>query len=118
MGRRTRRYIFFFAAILAGFAIGVIYGWVINPVVYRNTGMDSLRIDYKTDYVLMAAELYQTEGDVALALARLSYLEETSPLAFVTGCINYAEQNNYASGDLQSMWTLASAIDSALNASQ
>lgn len=115
MSGRTRRYVFFFAAILAGLAIGVIYGWVINPVIYRNTGMDTLRIDYKTDYVLMVAELYQSEGDVALALARLAYLESSSPLAFVTATINYAENHNYAPEDLQLMWNLASAIDSALS---
>ena len=114
MSRRSRRYLFFFAAILAGFAIGVLYGWVINPVVYRNTGMDTLRIDYQTDYVLMVAELYQSEGDVALALARLAYLEADSPLALVTASIDHAEENNYAPEDLQLMWELASGIDSAL----
>lgn len=113
MGQRARRYVFFFAAILAGFTIGVIYGWVINPVIYRSTGMDTLRMDYKTDYVLMVAELYQSEGDAAMALARLAYLEAESPLAFVTATIDYAEENNYASEDLQSMWDLASAIDNA-----
>ncbi len=115
MSRRTRRYIFFFTAILAGFAIGVTYGWVINPVIYRNTGMDTLRMDYKTDYVLMVAELYQSESDIALALARLTYLEAASPLLLVTRTIDYAEENNYSSPDVQSMWHLASAIDAAFN---
>lgn len=115
MARRTRRYLFFFAAILAGLAIGVTYGWVINPVKYRNTGMATLRMDYKTDYVLMVAELYQVEGDVPLALARLSYLEAASPLALVTSTIDFAENYNYTSEDLQSMWDLASGIDDALN---
>jgi len=113
--RRTRRYIFFFAAILAGFAIGVIYGWVINPVKYRNTGMDTLRMDYKTDYVLMVAELYDSDGDTALALARLSYLEAMSPLSLVTTTIEFAETYNYTSEDLQLMWDLASAVDDAFN---
>lgn len=115
MAQRTRRYIFFFAAILAGFAIGIIYGWVINPVKYRNTGMETLRMDYKTDYVLMVAELYESEGDVPLALARLSYLETESPLALVTSAIDFAEDYNYTSEDLQSMWVLASGIDDAFN---
>lgn len=115
MARRTRRYIFFFTAILIGFAIGVIYGWVINPVKYRNTGMSTLRMDYKTDYVLMVAELYESEGDVPMALARLSYLEAASPLALITSTIDFAENYNYTSEDLQSMWDLASAIGDALN---
>ena len=114
MARRTRRYVFFFAAILAGIGIGLAYGWVINPVIYRNTGMESLRIDYKTDYVLMVAELYEAEGDVAMALARLSYLEPASPLTLVTTAIDFAENNNYASDDLQLMWELAAALNAAL----
>jgi hypothetical protein len=114
LDRRTRRYIFFFAVILVGLAIGVIYGWVINPVKYRNTGMATLRMDYKTDYVLMVAELYESEGDVAMALARLSYLEAESPLALITSTIDFAENYNYTAEDLQSMWDLASAIDDTL----
>lgn len=115
MTRRTRRYIFFFVAILAGFAIGVTYGWVVNPVKYRNTGMGTLRMDYKTDYVLMVAELFQSEGDISLALARLSYLEAESALALVTSSIDFAENSNYTSKDLQLMWDLASAIDDAFS---
>jgi len=116
LARRTRRYIFFFAAILVGLAIGVIYGWVVNPVVYKHTGMDTLRLDYKTDYVLMAAELYQSEGDLASALTRIAYIEASSPLAFVTTCIDYAEQHNYTREDIDIMWYLASDIDNALKA--
>jgi len=116
LARRTRRYIFFFAAILVGLAIGVIYGWVVNPVVYKHTGMDSLRLDYKTDYVLMVAELYQSEGDLVSALTRIAYIEANSPMAFVITCIDYAEQHNYAPEDVQVMWHLASDIDTALKA--
>jgi len=114
LSRRRRRYFFFFAAILAGLALGIIYGWVINPVVFRNTGMDTLRLDYKTDYVLMVAELYQSEGDLASALTRIAYLEASSPLAFVTTCIEYAEQHDYTREDIDLMWYLASDIDNAL----
>jgi hypothetical protein len=115
LSRRARRFIFFFTAILLGFGIGVVYGWVVNPVIYRNTGMETLRLDYKTDYVLMVSELYQTEGDVVMALARLAYFEEASHLAFVTTAIKYAEDHNYAAEDLELMWQMASAIDNALS---
>ena len=116
MSRHTRRYIFFLGAILLGLTLGVIYGWVINPVVYKSTGMGTLRLDYKTDYALMVAELYQAEGDVAMALARLAYLEEESPLALVTRTIDYAEKTNYAPEDIQCMWQLAATIDDAMKA--
>jgi hypothetical protein len=50
-----------------------------------------------------------------MALARLSYLEAASPLALITSTIDFAENYNYTSEDLQSMWDLASAIDDTLN---
>lgn len=76
--------------------------------------MDTLRLDYKTDYVLMVAELYQSEGDLASALTRIAYIEARSPLSFVTTCIDYAEQQNYTREDIDIMWYLASDIEHAL----
>ena len=49
----TSRWILFIFAILVGAGLGLLYGWVINPVDYVDTTPDTLRIDYKTDYVLM-----------------------------------------------------------------
>ena len=111
------RWVRFLLAIAIGGLIGVVYGWFINPVEYTDTAPAKMRVDYKTDYVLMVSELYQSEGDLAMALARLSYLEEEAPLNFVTTTINYAEGHNYAPEDIQRMWALASAIDAALSTS-
>jgi hypothetical protein len=114
LGWRIRRYILFFIAILLGFAAGVMYGWVINPVVYQNAGFDALRLDYKTDYVLMVAESYQVEHDIMMALAQLAYLDETSPLTLMTTASDYAESHDYAAQDIQRMWSLASDLENAL----
>ena len=92
--------------ILLGIVLGVVYGWIINPVRYTQTGLQTLRIDYRTDFVLMAAELYQSEGDLAGALARLSYLGADSPQDSMQEAIAYAEENNYAPTDLASMQAL------------
>lgn len=110
MHRRTRRLIYFSLAILAGLACGVIFGWVIYPVQYTQTSPQTLRIDYKTDVVLMIAELYHAEGDIALGLARLAYLGEVSPVDMMDEAIAYAEGNNYALDDVQFMRELASAV--------
>lgn len=111
MNRRTRRILFFSAAILAGFFAGILVGWVIMPVQYTNTGPHTLRNDFKTDYVLMVSELFHAEGDLALAAARLSYLGETPRLTLVNEAVTFAELNGYAEKDLLLMRDLASAIE-------
>src|SRR3989304_1587990 len=63
---------------LIGLALGVVlglgYAWRIQPVAYYDTAPDSLRQDYRVDYVLMVAQSYQGEGDLRLALLRLAAL--------------------------------------------
>jgi hypothetical protein len=112
---RTWRYVFFALAILAGFAAGLGYGWGINPVQYRSTGPHTLQIDYQTDYVLMVAELYQAEGDLAMALARLDFLGDNPPLVKMSDAIGYADAQRYAPADLQLMQNLAFAVQGALD---
>jgi len=111
LASRTRRFIFFGVAILVGFMVGVIYGWEINPQQTAGSMPHTLRIDYKTDQVLMEAELYQAEGDISLALARLApLLGDVSPITLMNETIAYAERHYYAQEDIQKMRDLASAI--------
>ena len=114
MSRRTWRFVFFCLAILAGFAAGLGYGWAINPVRYAITSPETLRADYQTDFVLMSAELYHAEGDLALALARLDFLGSQSPLMLMDAAIEFAQTHQYAPTDLQLMQVLADDIHQAL----
>ena len=123
MHRRTWRFVFFALAILAGFAAGLSYGWLINPIPYEDfatrypsTSLDTLQIDYRTDFVLMVAELYHAEGDLPLALARLDLLGDTPSLLIMTETITYAETLRYADADLQLMKRLAFDIQQTLDA--
>ncbi len=110
MTRRARRLLFFALAILVGIAAGVIYGWVINPVEYVDTGPHSLRIDYKTDYILMVAELFQQENDIYAAVARLVFLGDESPIEMTHQAILFAGNNNYAPDDIELIWNLSEAL--------
>ena len=110
MGRTTRRWLFFLLATLVGLAAGIFFGWQVAPVQYNDTGLHTLRTDYKTDFVLMVAELYHHEADAAIALARLRYLGEIPPLEVVQEAIAYADAHRYAPGDMQLMRNLSSAI--------
>ena len=46
------RWTLFLLVIILGLALGLVYGWVINPVSFQDTTLNNLRIDYKTDYTL------------------------------------------------------------------
>ena len=86
------RWIGFILAILVGAAVAMVYGWVISPVEYVDTPPELLRVDYKSDYVLMVAEAYSLENDLAQAVRRLSFLGSESPAEIVRQAILFAER--------------------------
>jgi hypothetical protein len=104
------RWIGFLIAIGIGASLGLLYGWIINPVDYVETAPNTLRIDYKTDYVLMVAEAYRNENDLALALRRLAYLGDTPPDEMITQAITFAQQAGYLDNDRKLMTTLLTAL--------
>lgn len=104
------RWVRFFLAILVGAAGGLFYGWVVNPVRYVDTTPDTLRIDYKSDYVLMVAEAYSAEGDLALAARRLALLGSTAPAEMVHQALLFAESQGYADADVALMRNLYQAL--------
>lgn len=66
-----------------GFGLGLFLGWVVWPVRYVDTAPDTLRSDYKEDYVLMVAEAYGADDNLALAQKRLAALNLENPGAYV-----------------------------------
>ena len=104
------RWIPIFIAALLGLALGLFYGWRINPVQYTDITPDVLRIDYRTDYVLMVAEAYRAEGDPALASERLAVFGSEPP-AFIAGeAYDYARQSSYPAEDLTLIQELMVAL--------
>ena len=100
------RWIGFIIAILVGVALGLAYGWIVSPVQYVDTSPDTLRIYYKTDYVLMVAEAYQNESDLGLAVRRLALLGNIPPAEMVGQTIQFAQKYGYAEADITRMQTL------------
>ncbi len=111
------RWLRFFIAILVGIALGLAYGWVISPVRYVDTSPDTLRVDYRADYVLMVAEAYQNEKDLALALRRLALLGDTHPVDMIYQAIDFASQYGYDNADIRRMQALMDDLQ-ALNLAQ
>jgi hypothetical protein len=105
------RWIRFLIAIAIGAAAGMYYGWVLNPVEYVDTAPDSLRIDYKTDYILMVAEAYHVDPDLSLAVRRLALLGDRPPMDIVIGALISAVEYDYAEADLTLMQSFADDLN-------
>jgi hypothetical protein len=105
------RWIGFILAILVGAAAGMLYGWVISPVEYVDTTPQTLRVDYKSDYVLMVAEAYSTERDLAIAVTRLAALGSDMPAEIVRQAILFAESQGYTDADVALMRSLGRDLD-------
>ncbi len=106
MSRRIR----FLLALLIGAAGGLFYGWVISPVEYVDTTPDSLKIDYKSDYVLMVAEAYSVENDLPAAVLRLGQLGGGAPEDTVRQAVLFAEREGFLDSDVALMKSLQSAL--------
>jgi hypothetical protein len=58
--------------VLLGFALGVGYGWIVHPPEFQGAGPNSLRAEYRGEYLLLIASSYQTTNDLDRARSRLA----------------------------------------------
>ncbi len=107
------RWLRFLVVIITGIVLGLLAGWVILPVKYVNTSPDTLAGDFKTDYVLMVAEVYQSEGSLALASQRLALLGKQPAAQLVQQALAYGIGANYSGGDISLLTHLAQAYQAA-----
>jgi hypothetical protein len=108
------RWIRFLFAIMIGTGLGLAYGWLVSPAQFVDTSPETLRIDYKTDYVLMVAEAYQNEQDSDLALRRLAVLGDIPPLEMIGQSIQFAQKAGYTEPDIARMRALLSALQTRI----
>jgi len=107
---KSTRWLFILIALIAGIGIGLTYGWVINPVNFFDLTPDTLRADYKTDYVLMTAEAYHTEQDPGLAARRLAIFGSQSPSTIASQGLDYARTHGFSDSDIASIQELVTAL--------
>ena len=107
---KTSRILFIFIALVTGIGIGLAYGWLIDPVDFFDLTPDTLRADYKTDYVLMTAEAYRIEQDPGLAARRLAIFGSQSPSAIASQGLDYARTNGFADSDIALIQDLVTAM--------
>lgn len=65
--------------LVLGFALGLAYTWLVNPVLYLSTTPASLGPDAKDTYRVTIAESYAATGNLDRAHSRLVLLEDPNP---------------------------------------
>ena len=103
-------WVFIVLALLLGIGIGIAYGWYVDPVDYFDTTPDTLRADYKADYVLMTAEAYQGEHDPGLAARRLAIFGTKSSSAIAAEGLAYARSHGFSDSEIAIMQELVTAL--------
>jgi len=103
-------WIFILLALLLGAGIGIAYGWYVDPVDYVDQTPDTLRADFKTDYVLMTAEAYRAEQDPGLAARRLAIFGNKSPAAIAADGLAYAQAHGFPDSDIALIQELVTAM--------
>ena len=73
----NRRLQWFLVAIGAGLVLGLILGWSVLPRKAADMSLQDLRADYKLDYVLMVATIYNQDNDLAAARTRLQLIDNS-----------------------------------------
>lgn len=101
----------FVLAIILGAFAGLMYGWLIQPPVARNTDLSSLRSDFKTDYVLMVARAYPAPEDAQNALVKVKELDPKNPLGAIQSALLSAQQLGYSEVDLKALAGLETRIN-------
>ena len=84
-----------------GVALGLLYGWVIQPAEYVDVSPMILRADYRADYVLMIAEAHAAELDPRLAAQRLAVLGPEPPSTIVLSAIDQAREQAYSTQEME-----------------
>jgi len=95
-----------------GIALGLVYGWVIAPVEFVDTTPETLRADYRADYVLMIAEAYHADKDKGLAARRLAIIGSQTPADITKQALQTGREAGYAPNDLILLEELFTAMQS------
>ncbi len=95
---------------IIGIALGLFYGWILNPIKFVDVPPSSLRADYRADYILMVAESYHGTKDADFARRQLAILGSEAPAVLVARAIQTAQQVGYAAQDQAIMQELMLAM--------
>lgn len=96
--------------IILGIAFGLVYSWVISPVEYVNAAPNTLREDFKRQYLTLISIAYTASGDLERAKARLNELGEVDIAQAVAMEAQRALAEGRPSSEAQALGALAAAL--------
>ena len=105
-----KRWVWILLALAAGFGRGLLYGWALNPVEFTDLTPDTLRADYRADYILMVAEAYQSEKDADLAARRLAIFGSDSPADIAASALPFGRENGFSASEISALEDLVAAL--------
>ncbi len=98
---------------IVGIALGLLFGWIIDPVRLVDTPPAALRADYRADYVLMIAESFHVTKDADFARRQLAILGTDPPATICARALQTAHQVGYAASDQALIQELMIAMQAA-----
>lgn len=101
-----KKWLWVLLAFAAGIGLGLLYGWVISPVEFVDLSPETLRADFRADYILMVAEAYQAEHDLDLAARRLAIFGSTPPADIAASALQFGPSAGFTPSELSSLEAL------------
>jgi hypothetical protein len=109
---QKRSPLYLVTGVILGLILGLVYAWVINPVVYENTAPDSLGDVQKDFYRSTIAQVYAVTGDLQRASLRLALLTDPDPV-FALGSQAQRALAEGQDAEARALALLASALQSS-----
>jgi len=102
-----------FLLFLIGLLVGVGYSRYVSPVKFVDVTPASLRIDYRSDFVLMVAENYHIDRNATLARDMLATMESGSAAKACSEALAFARASGYSDSDVKLIESLRQAMELA-----
>ncbi|HEY70418.1 MAG TPA: hypothetical protein G4O08_07540 [Anaerolineae bacterium] len=97
-------------AFVLALVAGLYYTWIIDPVEYVDTAPDSLRDDFKSDYMALIAAAYASNGDLTRAQARLGLFSDDDPATTLAALAQQRLAEGHHESEARALAILASAL--------
>ena len=108
--KHMKRWVWILLAAALGVGLGLLYGWVVDPVHFVDLTPDTLRADYRADYILMVAEAYQADKDADLAARRLAIFGSDPPAGFAAQALQFGPLAGFSPSELTTLEELVAAL--------
>ena len=104
--------------VVAGIVLGLLYAWALAPVAVVDSTPDTLRADYRAEYVLLVAQAYSVDSNLPQAQARLATLRLPNIAMVVARQTETLISSAAPEGDIRAMVALAAALGTVTDAMQ